>query len=137
MLNGVLKGFLPWFRYLQQRQCVRLLESWLSRRGINHQGNPCTMEAIIKSIISALEPIISAPLAWSEELYTLCCWRRSQITCGGTWVTLLTWMHAIYFTCRVFDSMLEVILAAIYSNLMSVYPECLNFGNRCLKGLHT
>jgi len=33
------------------------------------------------------------------------------------------------FTCRLFDLIFEVIVAAIYRNLMSVYSGCLNFCN--------
>jgi hypothetical protein len=38
-------------------------------------------------------------------------------------------MHSICYTCRLFDSMLEVVVAAIYSDLMSVYSGCLSFCN--------
>jgi len=34
-----------------------------------------------------------------------------------------------FFTCRLFNLMLEVIVAEIYRNLMSVYSGCLNFCN--------
>jgi len=34
-----------------------------------------------------------------------------------------------WFACRLFDLMLEVIVAVIYRNLMSVYSGCLNFYN--------
>jgi hypothetical protein len=35
-------------------------------------------------------------------------------------------MVSLGFTCRLFDSMLEVIVAAIYQNLMSVYSGYLD-----------
>jgi len=38
-------------------------------------------------------------------------------------------MLAISFTCRLYNLMLDVIVAAIYRYLMSVYSGCLNFGN--------
>ena len=36
-------------------------------------------------------------------------------------------MHSVRFECRLFDSMLEVIVATLYRHLMSVYSGCLNF----------
>jgi len=43
MLHWALKGFLPWFKCLQQGRYVRLLVWRLSRRGFNFRCNPCTM----------------------------------------------------------------------------------------------
>jgi len=40
------------------------------------------------------------------------------------------------FTCRLFDSMLEVIVAAIYRNLMSVYSGCLDHCNESRASLY-
>jgi len=36
-------------------------------------------------------------------------------------------MRSIRFTCRLFEWMLEVIVAVVYRNLMSVYSVCLNY----------
>ena len=103
MLNRALKGFLSWFRHLQQGQYVRLLVWCLSRRCINLRYNPCTMEATVVNLCSVLKPLISSLYARSKELYTLSRWHRSQIARGGTWATLLTWVLSICFTCRLFD----------------------------------
>jgi hypothetical protein len=44
-------------------------------------------------------------------------------------------MLAIFITCRLFDSMLDLIMVVIYRNLISVYSGCLNFGNRSCASL--
>jgi len=129
MLNRALKGILPWLTRLQQGRYMGLLVWWLSRRGINLRCNPCTMEATVVILFSASYPLISSLPAWLNERYTFFCWRRSQIARGGPWATQLTWMLSLCFTCRLFNSMLEVIFAAIYRKLMSVYSGCLNFCN--------
>jgi len=129
MLNRLLKGFLPWFRHVQQGRYIRLLVWWLLRRGINLRCYPSMMQATVVSLFSASEPLISSLEVWDKVQYTFSRWRRSQITCSSTWATQLTWMFSICFTCRLFDSMLEVIVAAMYSNLMSVYSGCLDFCN--------
>ena len=45
------------------------------------------------------------------------------------WAIQLTWMISNCVTCRLFDLMLEVLIAAIYRNMMSVYSGCLNICN--------
>ena len=129
MLNWTLKGFLHWFRHLQQGQYIRLLVWWLSRRGINPWCNPCTMEATVIILSAASEPLILSVEVRSMELYTFIRWCRGPIACGGTSATRLTWLLSICCTCRLFDSMLEVIVAAIYTNLTCVYSGCFNFCN--------
>jgi len=122
-----LMGFLPLFRHLQQGQYIRLLVWWLSRRDINLRCNPWMIKATVVRLISASAPLISSLQVRSRELYTFFCWCPSQIACNGTWATRFTWMLSICFKCRLFDSMLEVIVAAINRNLMSVCSGCLNF----------
>jgi len=129
ILNWVLTGILPGFRCLQQCRYVGLLVWWLSRSDINHLCNPCMMDAIVVSLISASEPLITSPSMRSKELCTFFRWHGGQIACSGTWATWLTWTLSISFACRQFDSMLEVIVAAIYRNLISVYSGCLNLSN--------
>jgi len=92
MLNRALKGFLPWFRHLQQDYYVRLMVWSLSRRGINIRYNPCTMKAMVISLYSASEPLLSSLYAHFKELYTVFCWHRSQIAPSGTSATRLTWI---------------------------------------------
>jgi len=135
MLNRVLQGFLPWLRHLQQGQHIRLLVWSFSRRDINIHCNPCTMETMVLSVFSLSEPLLSSLLAESMWLYTLLGWRRSQIACGGSWATRLTGMLSICFTCRLLESMLEVIVAVIYRNLLSIYSGCLNFSYRSCASL--
>jgi len=55
--------------------------------------------------------------------------RRSQIASGGTSETRLTSMLLICYTCRLSNSMLELIVAALDTNVISVYSECLNLCN--------
>jgi len=129
MLNGALKGILPWFRRLQQSRFVWLPVWWLAWRGIKLWCNPYAMDAPIGSLISVSERHISSQYARSKQLYTFSHWRRTQIACGGTWATWLTWILSICFTCRLFNLMLEVIVAATYRNLISVYSGCLKFCN--------
>jgi hypothetical protein len=119
MPNRALKGFLPSLRCLEQGRYVILRVWWLWRRGINFWCNLCTIEAASISLFSALEPLLSSLYVRSEELYIFFLWRRSQIAHTGTWVTQLTWVVSLCCTCRLFDSMLKVIIAAIYWNLMS------------------
>jgi len=143
MLNRALSCFLHWFIRLQQGQYVRLLVRWFWRRYINLPWNLCTMQATIVSLFSAAEPPILSQYVRFNGLYTFFRWRLSQIACGGTWATRLTWMLWICFTCRLLDSMLEVIVAAISTNLMSLNSEflfselCKLVYNRCLKGLNS
>ena len=127
MLNPALEGFLPWFSRLRQAQYFRLLVWWLSMWDINLRCNCCKMEATVVRLFSELESSISSLSAWSRRLYTFILWRRSQQPCSGTWATQLTWMLGICFTCRLFDSMLEIIVAVIYRKLMSVHSGYLNF----------
>jgi len=125
MLNWALMCYLHWFRCLQLGGYVRLLVWWLSSRVINLQYNPCTMEATILSLFSALEPLIS--LAPSKELYTIICWCCRQREHIDSWAIQLTWLLSICFTCTLFGSMLEVMIAAKYRNLMRVFSGCPNF----------
>ena len=118
MLNWALKGFLAWFRRLQHGRYIRLLVWWLSRRGINLRCNPCTMDATVLGLFSESKPLISSLSARSKELYTLFRWCCSQIARGGTGATRFTSMLSIWFTCRLIDLMLEVIVAAIYRKLI-------------------
>jgi len=136
MLNRTLKGFLLWFRSVQQGRLVRLLVCWLLRKDINLQCNSCTMEATVLSLRSASQSCISSRKARSKGLYTLFHWWRSRIARSCTWATQLTSMRSICFECRLFDSMLEIIVAAIYWNVMSVYSGCLNFCNGSCASLH-
>jgi len=135
-LNRVLQGFLSWFGYLWQGPYVRLLVRWLSRRGINLRCDPCMMAATFVRLIWLSEPLIFSLHAWSKELYTFFPSRRCPIAHDGTWATRLIWMVSICFTYRLFDSMLEVIIALIYRNLMSVYSGCLNFCNGSCASLY-
>ena len=102
-----------------------IVKEWPSTQGCN----PCMMEATIVHFYSVSEPHISSLKAQSKELYTIIHWRHSQIARSDTCAIWLTWILWICFTCRLFDSMLEVIIAAIYTNLMSVYSGCLNYCN--------
>jgi hypothetical protein len=122
-----LKGFVPWSRCLQQGRYVWLLVWWLSRRGINLQCNPSTMEATIVILFSVPKTLISSWLARSKELYTFFRWPCSQIARLGTWATQLTCMLSICFTCRLFNSILEVIVAVMFRHLINVYSGCLHF----------
>jgi len=127
MLNQAIQGFLPWFRRLQQGCYVQLLVWWLSKRDIDHRCNPSTTDATVGSFISLSQPLISSLYMRSNGLYIIFRWHCSQIVCGGSWATQLTYMVEICVTCRSFNSMLEVIVAATYWNLMNVFTGCLNF----------
>jgi len=128
MLNRALKSFLPWFGCSPQGRYVRLLAWLLLRWGINLRCNLWSLEATVISIFSAKKRLKSSQLARSEELYTFLSWHHSQIPHGGTWATRLIWMLSIWFSCWIFDSIYEVIVVAIYSNLISIYSGCLNSG---------
>jgi len=122
-------GYLPWFRRLQQGRYVRLLVWWLSSRDFNLRWFPCMMETTVIHLYLALEPLILSLSAWSVGWYAFFCWHHSQIARGGIWATLLTLLLSICFTCRLVDSMLQPIIAAIYRNQISGYSWCLNFWN--------
>jgi len=68
MLNRVLKGFMQRIRCLQQGRYVSMLVWCLSRRGIDLQWNPCTIEAAVVSHFLAQEPLISSLKARSKVL---------------------------------------------------------------------
>ena len=87
------------------------------------------MESPVVSLLSASEPLIVSLSARSKDLLTFFCRRHSQIARSGTSATWLSGMISIGFTCRLFDSMFEVIVAVIYRNLMCVYSRCLHFCN--------
>jgi len=125
MLNRALKGFLSWLRRLEQGRNFRLLLWWLSRREINCWCNPYTMQTTVVSLNSLWALLIPSLSARSKGLYALIRWRCSEIGHGGTWATQLTWMVSICFACRLFNSMLDVIIPAMYRNLIRVYSEFL------------
>jgi len=125
MLNWALNGILPRFRHLKQGWYFSLLVWWLMRRDINLRCNPCTLEATIISVFCSMEPHMSSLNMRCKGLYTFLPGHRSQISCGSTCATPLSWIPQICSTTRQFDLMLEVIVAAIVTNLMSVYSEFL------------
>jgi len=86
-------------------------------------------EATIVTLISASESFISSLQAQSNMRYTIICRYRSHRALGGTWATRLTWMLSICITCGLFSRMLEVIIAGIYTHLISVLSGCLKCCN--------
>jgi len=84
------------------------------------------MKAIIVSLCSAFELLLSCPYARPQRQYTCFCWHRGQTARSGTWATQLTRMLWIHFTGRSFHSMLGVIVAPIYWNLMTVFSGWLH-----------
>jgi len=91
--------------YSPQRACCWPLECHMHRCFAYHRY-ACILYHNSSIIITAK----GLPLTQSQELYACFSWRCSQIACGGTWATPLTWMLSI---CRLFDLIIEVIIAAI------------------------
>jgi len=127
MLNQAFQGFLPCFRHWQLGECARLLVWWLSMRHNNLLCNPCATEATVVSRFPVSEQHMSSIWAQSQGLYNFFHWHCSQVAHGGTWATQLTWMLSNCSMCIFFNSMLEVIIAVMYSNPRSVLSGCLNF----------
>ena len=128
MLNRASKGLSPWFRCLQQGRYVRLLVWWSSCRDKRpmqpfHDGRShckplfniwTTYMVPVSAIRGATNILTLTPQPDSSQGYLSNTIDLNASRC---------------FTCRLFNLMLEVIVAAIYWNLFSVYSGCLNFCN--------
>jgi hypothetical protein len=89
--------------------------------------SPFMMEDTIRILFRALEPLLLSLYAWFNELYTIFIGCLSEIECSGSRVTQLPWMLSPCLTYILFHILLEVIIAAIWRNLVSVYSGCLKF----------
>jgi hypothetical protein len=88
------------------------------------------------SIWKYLEVLVRAT---GESVRLACGFRTdlhcADVACSGTCATRMTRMLSIFIMCRLFDSMLDVIIVVVYRNLISVYSGCLNFCNRSCASL--
>jgi hypothetical protein len=137
MLNRVLPGFFPWSSHLQQRRCVRLPSIVTVKKRHQPPMQPLHDGSYHCKPHFGIATTNSGSICLIEGAVHRLPVMLQRFNLWWYFSNTIDMNSCNCFTCKLFNSMAEVIIDAIYTNLISVYSVYLNFCNRCIKGLHS